>query len=112
MNSISGQTRCLGHHLGWTEEKRKAMNRPKRAVLVIDEATGKRIRRLSLEEPFPKSHDIYLMIEFEDETEILIEVECRPLFGITHLARDSNGELQPIKESMQGSIRSLWKDRR
>lgn len=85
------------------------MNKPKRAVLVIDEAAGKQIRRLSLAEPYPKSQEIYLTIEFDDETEILIEVECRPCFGITHLARDTHGELEPMKESIRGSIRSLVK---
>jgi len=85
------------------------MNRPKRAVLVMDEAMGKRIRRLYLAEPYPKSHEVYLTIEFDDETEILIEVECRPWFVITHLARDRHGELEPVKESIRGSIRSLAK---
>jgi hypothetical protein len=79
------------------------MNKPKRAVLVIDEATGKRIRRLSLAEPYPKSREIYLTIEFDDETEILIEVECRPCFRITHLARDPHGEIGPVKRSTNGS---------
>jgi hypothetical protein len=88
------------------------MNKPKRAVLVMDEAMGKRIRRLSLAEPYPKSQEIYLTIEFDDETEILIEVECRPWFGITNLARDTDGELEPVKESMHGSIRALVKGRR
>jgi hypothetical protein len=88
------------------------MNKSKRAVLVMDEATGKRIRRLSLAEPYPKSREIYLTIEFDDETEILIEVECRSCFGITHLARDPHGEMGPVKESMHGSIRSLTKGRR
>jgi len=37
------------------------MNKTKRAVLVIREATGKRIRQLCLEEPFPKSHNIYIL---------------------------------------------------
>lgn len=85
------------------------MNKPKRAVFVMDEVTGKRIRRLSLAEPYPKSQEIYLTIEFDDETEILIEVECRPWFGITHLARDTHGELEPVKKAMHGSIRSLAK---
>jgi len=88
------------------------MNKPKRAMLVIDEATGKRIRRLSLAEPYPKSREIYLTIEFDDETEILIEVECRPCFGITHLALDPHGEMGPVKDSTHGSIRSLAKGRR
>jgi hypothetical protein len=64
---------------------------------------------LSLGEPYPKSGEIYLTIEFDDETEILIGVDCRPFFGITHLARDPRGELGPAKESMRGSIRSLAK---
>ena len=88
------------------------MNKPKRAMLVIDEATGKRIRRLSLAEPYPKSQEIYLTIEFDDETEILIEVECGPCFAITQLARDTHGEMGPVKESIHGSIRSLAKVKR
>lgn len=82
-------------------------NKSKRAVLVMEEAAGKRIRRLSLEEPYPKSHEIYLTVEFEDETEILIEVGCAPSFEITHLARDARGELEPIKKPMRGSMRVL-----
>lgn len=78
---------------------------------MIDEATGKQIRRLCLAEPYPKSHEVYLTIAFDDETEILIEVGCRPIFAITHLARDPNGELEPVKERMSGSIRSLVKGR-
>jgi hypothetical protein len=82
---------------------------PERAVVVIGEATGKRIRRLSLEEPYAKSKEIYLTIEFDDEKEILIDVGSRLLFGIKHLARDSNGELEPVKEFPQRSIRALVK---
>ena len=85
-------------------------NKPKRAVLVMEEAVGKQIRRLALEEPYPKSHEIYLVVEFEDKTEILIEVGCAPSFGITHLARDARGELEPIKKPMRGSMRMLAKD--
>ncbi len=88
------------------------MNKPKRSVLVIDEAVGKRIRQLSLAEPYPKSLEIYLTIEFDDETEILIEVGSCLSFGITHLARDTHGELEPVKGSRHGPIRSLVKGRR
>jgi hypothetical protein len=86
------------------------MTKPRRAVLVTDEATGKRIRRLCLAEPYPKSHEVYLTIEFDDETELLIEIECRPWFGIKHLVPDTDGELETVKESMHGAIRSLAKD--
>jgi hypothetical protein len=88
------------------------MNKTKRAVLEISEATGNRIRRVCLEEPFPKSHNIYISIELDDETEILIEVESRPHFSIMHLARDSHGELEPAKEPIRGALRSLVKGRR
>ena len=83
------------------------MKKTQRAVLTLNEATGKRIHRLCLGEPYPKSQEIYLTIEFDDETEILIEVGCRSWFAITHLARDINGEVEPVKESARGSIRSL-----
>jgi hypothetical protein len=88
------------------------MNETLRAVLVIDEATGKRISRLCLAEPYPKSQEVYLTIEFDNETEILIELNCRSWFAIRHLARDANGELEPVKKPTQGSIRSLAKGRR
>jgi hypothetical protein len=80
---------------------------PERAVVVIGEATGKRIRQLSLAEPYAESKEIYLTIEFDDEKEILIDVGSRLLFGIKHLAHDSNGELEPVKEYSQRSIRAL-----
>lgn len=83
----------------------------KPAVLVIGEATGKRIRRLSLAEPYPKSQEIYLAIEFDDDTEIEVDIDVasRLSFGIKHHARDANGEMEPIKEQLKGSIRSLVK---
>jgi hypothetical protein len=37
------------------------MNKPKRAALVLNEVTGKRISRLTLEEPYPKSHEVYIV---------------------------------------------------
>lgn len=87
------------------------MNKSRRAVLVIGEATDKRIRQLCLAEPYPNSHEVYLTIEFDDETEILIEIGCSSCFGITHLVRDTYGELAPVKKSIHGSIRSLVKGR-
>ena len=95
-HGISATTRC-------------SAAQPERAVVVIGEATGKRIRQLSLEEPYAKSREIYLTIEFDDEKEILIDLGSRLLFGIKHLARDSNGELEPVKEFPQRSIRALAK---
>lgn len=82
-----------------------------RAVLTIDEATGKRISRLFLAEPYPKSQEIYLVIEFDDDTEIEIDIDVasRLSFGIKHHARDASGEMEPIKEQLKGSIRSLVK---
>jgi hypothetical protein len=62
-----------------------------------------------LEEPYAKSREIYLTIEFDDEKEILIDVGSRLLFGIKHLVRDLNGELEPVKEYPQNSIRALVK---
>jgi hypothetical protein len=94
---------------GISAATRGSAAQPERAVVVIGEATGKRIRQLSLEEPYAKSKEIYLTIEFDDEKEILIDVGSRLLFGIKHLARDSNGELEPVEEYPQRSIRALVK---
>ena len=88
------------------------MSKPKRAVLVMDDATGKRIRQLSLAEPYPKSQEIYLTIEFDDDSEILVEISCNLSFGINHLVRDGDGEMQPAKRPIQGTIRSLVKIKR
>jgi hypothetical protein len=92
---------------GISAASRSSAARPERSVVVIGEATGKRIRQLSLAEPYAESKEIYLTIEFDDENEILIDVGSRLLFGIKHLARDSNGELEPVKEYSQRSIRAL-----
>ena len=85
------------------------MSKARRAVLSVDEVTGKRIRRMCLEEPYPQARDGYLTIEFDDGTSLLIEVVCRPCFGITHLSRDAHGELEPLKKPIRGAIRSLAK---
>jgi hypothetical protein len=96
---------------GISATTRGSAAQPERAVVVIGEATGKRIRQLSLEEPYAKSKEIYLTVAFDDEKEILIDVGSRMLFGIQHLTRDSNGELEPLKESPQRSIRALQRQR-
>lgn len=87
------------------------MSKIDRAELLIPEAAGKRVRQLSLAEPFANSHNIYVSIEFDDKTEVLIEVESRPYFSIMHLSRDARGELEPTKEPIRGSLRSLVKGR-
>jgi len=84
-------------------------NKRPRAVLEIQEAGGKRIRRVILEEPYVRSQDVYLIIEFDDETEVLIEVKCRPWFAIRHLGHDADGDLQPLTKTIRGSIRSMMK---
>ena len=94
---------------GISATTRGSAAQPERAVVVIGEATGKRIRQLSLEETYAKSKEIYLTIAFDDEKEILIDVGSRMLFGIKHLARDSNGDLAPVKEYSQRSIRAYVK---
>jgi hypothetical protein len=53
-----------------------------------------------------------ISMELDDGTEILIEVETRPYFSIMHLARDSHGDLEPVKEPIRGALRSLFKGRR
>ena len=62
-------------------------------------------------EPYPKSQEIYLVIEFDDETEIEIDIDVasRLSFGIKHHARDANGEMEPVKAQLKGPIRSLLK---
>ncbi len=84
---------------------------PKPHKLVFKEATGKRIRQIRLEEPYPGSQEIVLAVEFDDESKIEVEINVvsRLSFGIKHLARDSNGEMEPVKKCLTGSIRALVK---
>jgi len=87
----------------------KAVSTP--AKLFIEEAAGKRIRRLRLGEMYAKSRQVYLGIEFDDDTEIAIDIDVvsRLSFAIDHLARDESGEMEPVREQIQGSLRSLVK---
>lgn len=81
----------------------------KRAELVIAEATGKRIRQLVLAEPYAGSHDLYLTVECDDETEILIELNCSLFFAVTPLLKNKHGDLTPAGKTRKGSIHSLVK---
>lgn len=89
----------------------------KPAVLVIEEAAGRKIRQLRLEEPFVGSEAIDLVIEFQDGTQVAIDINVRSQlsFDISHLGPDPDGEMEPIKpikKSLKGSIRALVKKQR
>ena len=81
----------------------------KRAELVIAEATGKRIRQLVLAEPYAGSHDLYLTVECDDETEILIELNCSLFFAVSPLSKNKHGDLTATGRRRKGSIQSLVK---
>ena len=83
------------------------MSKTDRAVLLIPEAAGKRVRELSLAEPFANSHNIYVSIEFDDQTNVVIEVESRPYFSIMHFVRDACGDIEPVKEPVRGTLQAL-----
>jgi hypothetical protein len=91
------------------EPKARAAAKPAR--LTIDEATGKRISRLYLEELSSESRESYLAVEFDDGTEIVIDINVdvvsRPSFGIAHHVLDEDGDVRPLKERIKGSISSL-----
>lgn len=82
-----------------------------RAVVTIDEVEGKRVQRLLLEEPYAGSHELYMIVEFDDDTEVLFEINCQPLIGIRYIARTATGILRPIIKAKSGSIRSLVEER-
>jgi hypothetical protein len=84
-------------------------SKPKPALLVIDEATGKRIRQLRFEEPYPGSQAIDLIIEFDDGTQVAIGIDLasRLSFAIEHLAPDSSGDMEPVAKRLKGSIHAL-----
>jgi hypothetical protein len=93
------------------ETAAKAAAKPAR--LTIEEATGKRISRLYLEELSSESRESYLAVEFDDDTEIVIDINVdvvsRPSFGIAHHVLDEDGDVRPLKERIKGSISSLEK---
>jgi hypothetical protein len=89
------------------EPQVKAVAQP--AKLVIQEAAGRRISRLYLGEMYPKSRQIYLGIDFDDDTQIAIDIDVvsRLSFAIDHLDRDQSGDMEPVEQRIQGSLRSL-----
>lgn len=91
------------------EPKAKAATKPAR--LTIEEATGKRIKRLYLDELSSESRESYLAVEFDDDTEIVIDIDVdvvsRLSFGIAHHVPDEDGDVRPLKEQIKGSISSL-----
>jgi len=91
------------------EPKAKAAAKPAR--LTIEEAKGKRIRRLYLEELSSESRESYLAVEFDDDTEIVIDIDfdvvSRPSFGIGHHVFDEDGDVSLLKERIKGPISSL-----
>ena len=68
----------------------------KRVVVVIEEAAQKRVRELSVGEPYAKSEDVYVTIKFDDDTEIILDLSSRLRFGVQCL-RSADGDLEPVK---------------
>ena len=95
------------------EPEAKAAAKPAR--LMIEEATGKRISRLYLEELSSEFRESYLAVEFDDDTEVVIDIHVdvvsRHSFGIGHHVLDEDGDVRPLKEHIKGSISSLVEQR-
>jgi hypothetical protein len=70
----------------------------KQVEIVIEEAAGKRIRRLAIQgPPDPHMNDFAVCVSFDDDTMISIELSLLLRFGIFY-DRVVNGNSQPIKE--------------
>jgi hypothetical protein len=67
-----------------------------RAVVVIEEAANKRVRQLSIEEPHANAKEVYVVMRFDDDTQLYIDLRSRQLFGVQYLEY-INGELEPVK---------------
>jgi len=67
-----------------------------RAVVVIEEAANKRVRQLSTEEPHANANEVYVVVRFDDETQLYIDLSSRQLFGVQYLEH-IDGELEPVK---------------
>ena len=67
-----------------------------RVVVVIEEAANKRIRQLSIEEPHANANEVYVVVRFDDDTQLYIDLSSRQLFGVQYLEH-IDGELEPVK---------------
>jgi hypothetical protein len=66
-----------------------------RVVVVIEEATGKRVQQLCVEEPYANAEEFWVAIQFDDDTEIYLDLSSRIRFGVHYLGR-VDGDLEPI----------------
>jgi hypothetical protein len=74
----------------------KKVSKAKRAVVVIEEAAKKRVRQLSIEEPHANANEVYVVVLFDDDTQLYIDLSSRQLFGVQYLEH-IDGELEPVK---------------
>jgi hypothetical protein len=74
----------------------KKIVKAERAVVVIKEAANKRVRQLSIEEPHVNAKEIYVVLRFDDDTQLYIDLSSRQLFGVQYLEH-IDGELEPVK---------------
>jgi len=68
----------------------------KRAVVVVKEAANKRVRQLSIEEPHANAKEVYVVVRFDDDTQLYIDLSSRQLFGVQYLEH-IDGDLEPVK---------------
>ncbi|MGH9560741.1 MAG: hypothetical protein ACRD3K_14090 [Edaphobacter sp.] len=83
-----------------SRELKKSNNEPewRQVQVVIEEATGKRIRQLVIQgPPDPDMNDFAVCVSFDDDTMISIELSLLLRFGIFY-DRTVDGELQSVKE--------------
>jgi hypothetical protein len=71
--------------------------KPQCVVVSVPEAKGKRIRHLCIEEPYPTSTNVYVSINFEDDTVVVIDLTPRVMFSVDYLRR-IDGELKSLRE--------------
>jgi hypothetical protein len=79
--------------------------KPKPASVIVKEATGKRIRQLSVAEPYTGAEDLWVEIKFDDDTNIYIELSARLRFGVNYV-QSTNGNTEPIKEFPKRFLRA------
>jgi len=69
----------------------KKIVKAERAVVVIKEAANKRVRQLSIEEPHVNAKEIYVVLRFDDDTQLYIDLSSRHVRWIADEEGDGAG---------------------
>ena len=74
----------------------KRIPKSKLATVVIQEATGKRIRELCVTDDYGEADEFSVVVKFDDDTELVLNLTPRLKFAV-HYSNWSNGRQEVLK---------------